>query len=534
MPPDSPTPHPGLTSAAADALLARHGPNTLPRAPGPRPWTVLARQFIDPLVALLLAAIVIAVLLGQPLDAAAIAVVVGLNAVLGFVQEWRAERTLDALRTLLVAEVTVIRDGQRVRLPSPAIVPGDVVLLAAGDRVPADLEVLEASDLALDESVLTGESLPVAKHPGEALLASTNVVAGRAEGIVTRTGAATEFGRISHLTATIDRGATTLQRSLGALARGIGIAAILLALAVMGLGLWLGRDLGEMVMVALSLAVSIVPEGLPAVVTVTLALGAGAMARRRALVRRLQAVETLGAASVICTDKTGTLTENVMTAVELWTPRGTHPVTGTGYAPAGEIGGPDAAALLRVAGTCNDADLRRTGDGWTLVGDPTEGALLALARKATMPEDTRLAERPFDSDRKMMSVLADGPDGRRLLLKGAPEAVLAVCDRTDGAASLDDAHQAAQAMAARGLRVLALASRPEAAEDLTEENLTLHGFAGLIDPPRAEIRDAVALAHAAGVTRVMNPGDGPVTAQAIGAQLGIGGTVVTGAQLEKM
>ncbi|WP_298432414.1 cation-transporting P-type ATPase [uncultured Jannaschia sp.] len=530
-----PTSRTGLTCAAARARLDEHGPNALPRASGPRPWTVMARQFRDPLVALLLAAIAIALLLGQPLDAGAIAVVVVLNAALGFVQEWRAERTLDALRDLLVAEATVVRDGQRLRVPAQDIVPGDVVVLTAGDRVPADLTVLDARSLAVDESVLTGESLPVAKAVDAPLMASTTVVAGRAEGVVTRTGIDTEFGQISRLTASVDRSQTSLQRSLAALARGIGIAAVAVALAVMGLGLWLGRALGEMVMVALSLAVSIVPEGLPAVVTVTLALGAGAMARRRTLVRRLQAVETLGAASVICTDKTGTLTENVMTAVELWTPRGTHPVAGTGYAPEGRIGGLDGApALLRVAGGCNDAELRQTADGWALIGEPTEGALMALARKAPAPEDFRLAERPFDSDRKMMAVLVDGPGGRALLVKGAPETVLDACTETDGGASLAEAAAAAEAMAARGLRVLALASRPEPGEDLSETGLTLHGFAGLIDPPRPEVRGAVAKALAAGVTPIMITGDGPVTAQAIGAQLGIGGTVVTGPALDAM
>ncbi len=526
----------GLTDADAKARLAQFGPNALPRGQGPRAPVVLLRQLADPLVLLLLAAIGVALALGQGVDAAAIAVVVVLNAALGFVQEWRAERTLEALRNLMVADVTVRRNGVLVRLPSSQIVPDDLVLLAAGDKVPADIEVVEARELRVDESVLTGESVPVAHALGDTLRASTSVVAGRAEGVVRATGAGTEFGRISRLTAGIERHATELQRNLSNLARNIGVAAILLALAILGLGVWLAYGLGEMVMIALSLAVSIVPEGLPAVVTVTLALGAGAMARRRALVRRLRAIETLGAASVICTDKTGTLTENAMTVVELWAPTGSYEVTGTGYAPEGRIKGPGwPDRLLHVAASCNDAELRQTPDGWTLVGEPTEGALLTLAAKAGTARAPRRGERPFDSDRKMMSVLVDDEDGRRLLVKGAPEAVLAGCSGADGS-TLDvaAAQAAADAMAAKGLRVLALASRSEPGDDLTEAALTLHGFAGLIDPPRPEVGDAVALAQSAGVTPIMITGDSPVTAAAIGERLGIAGQTVTGTDLEAM
>lgn len=535
--------NPGLDPQTARLLLDKHGPNTLPRSSGPSAGRLLTRQFLSPLVLLLIVAAGIAVALGETIDAIAIAVVVILNAALGFIQEWRAERTIEALRDLLVAEATVRRGSVLMRVAASDIVPDDVVLLVAGDKVPADIAVTHSMGLRLDESSMTGESAPVDVDIADVIHAATTVVAGRAEGIVVRTGALTEFGRISRMTADVERGQTDLQRALADLARGIGIAAVLLALGVMGLGLWTGRTLAEMVMVSLSLAVSMVPEGLPAVVTITLALGAGAMARRRTLVRRLQAVETLGAASVICTDKTGTLTENVMTATEIWTPDGTFRVEGTGYAPKGRIigDGPVPALLLRVANGCNDATIQEEAGEWQLVGEPTEGALMVLSRKGDIAfSDVRLAERPFDSDRKMMSVVAQAQDGRHLFVKGAPEMVISASTILGSAdIPMDEKAQntvalAADGMAARGLRVIALAARAEPGVDTTEAGLTLLGLVGIIDPPRPEVRAAVAEALSAGVTPIMITGDGPVTAAAIGAELGIGGTVVTGADLDDL
>ncbi|CTQ50361.1 cation-translocating P-type ATPase [Jannaschia donghaensis] len=540
VPPQSST---GLSEADAASRLSSVGPNRLPHTPGAHPLRLLARQFVSPLVILLIAAAGVAMALGQLIDAAAVAVVVVLNGLLGFVQEWRAERTLEALRDLMVTETTVRRDNVVRRIPTEDVVPGDVVILTAGDRVPADLVVATGTDVTLDESVLTGESLPVARRAGDTLHASTILVAGRAEGVVKATGGATEFGRISAMTAAVDRGQTALQRSLGGLAKVIALVAVALAFGVLGFGVWAGRPFSEMVMVALSLSVSMVPEGLPAVVTITLALGAGAMVRRHALVRRLQAVETLGAASVICTDKTGTLTENVMTAVTLWTPGGDFRISGTGYAPEGAITGDGSVpvAALRVARLCNDAALRPTDDGWAMTGDPTEAALLSMALKGEVDDPgLRLAERPFDSDRKMMSVLAQGSDWRLLLVKGAPEVVIAASSALgdpDAAMTQErrrQANAAADAMAARGLRVIALASRVEDGDDLSETDLTLHGLAGLIDPPRPEVRAAVARAVAAGVQPLMITGDGAVTARAIADDLGMSGDIMTGAELEDM
>ncbi|KIT14314.1 cation-translocating P-type ATPase [Jannaschia aquimarina] len=533
----------GLTSAEAARRLAADGPNALPRSRGTGALRLLSNQFGSPLIVLLIAATIVSAALGHLVDAAAIGLIVLLNAALGFVQEWRADRTLETLRNLLVTYATVRRDGAPRTVPAQNLVMGDVILLAAGDKVPADLEVTHAVDLMLDESVLTGESLPISRGLGDTLRASSNVVAGRAEGHVIATGSSTEFGRISHMTAQIDRGQTSLQRSLAGLARTIAMAAIGMAGLVLLIGLWTGRPLGEMFMVSLSLSISMVPEGLPAVVTVTLALGAGAMARRRALIRRLQAAETLGAASVICTDKTGTLTESVMTVTRLWTPDGDFEVSGTGYTPEGTITGPAPEPLyaLRVARLCNDAALRRAGDGWQMDGDPTEGALLAMAMKGGDDvHGSRMAERPFDSERRMMSVLSQGEDWRRLLVKGAPEAILSECTHigADDRPMTDDgrrqAEEAATAMASNGMRVIALASRAEKGRDLSETGLTLHGLAGLIDPPRPEVRAAVAEAISAGVRPIMITGDGAVTASAIASQLGMEGRVLTGAEIEEL
>lgn len=551
----------GLTSAQAQERLTTQGRNELAKVRQTSALVIFLRQFTGFLVVILIAAGLIAAVMGEVIDALAIGLVVILNGVLGFVQEWRAETALNALQNMLATSARVLRDGIEQMIDTRDIVPGDLVLLEAGDKVPADLSILTAAQLRVDESILTGESFPVEKDPADPearLFMGTAVVAGRAEGVVTATGAGTEFGKIADLTGSVTRKPTHLQVKLGQLAKQMGAVAIGAATLILAVGLYVGRPLGEMFMTALSLAVAVVPEGLPAVVTITLALGASAMVRQKALARRLQAVETLGAATVICTDKTGTLTEDAMTAAELWLPGRVLSVTGTGYDPAGRIeehgrrlraaDDPDLADLLETALLCNHARLHRDAGHWTMVGDPTEGALVTLAYKGWCPlppSDAALAELPFSSDRKRMAVLAQGPKGHVLHVKGAPEVVLTLCSsyRRKGqthvmtpAARLQF-HEAYEGLARQGLRVIALAraSQSDAQLPAEESDLEFLGFAGLIDPPRPEVKAAIAGCRSAGIKVIMITGDSPLTARAIAGQLELDvDRVITGPEVETM
>lgn len=553
-------PHPkGLTSTDVEQARALHGWNELPRAPR-TPWfMVLLRQFTGTLVLILLAAAGIALALGEEIDALAIGLVVLLNGVLGFIQEWRAETALKALRSMLTPTALVMRDGAEKVIPARELVPGDLVFVAAGDSVPADIDLVSAVELRVEESVLTGESVPVDKTVGGAdgtgaLLMGTGVSMGRSEGVVTAIGSATSLGRIAELTDTVGPKVTNLQSLLARLARQLGMAALLIGAAVVGLGTAVGRPLFDMFMTGLSLAVAIVPEGLPAVVTITLALGASAMARKNALARRLQAVETLGAASVICTDKTGTLTENKMTATEVWTYGKAYTVTGTGYDPSGHIAAdgariraaddPVLAQILETGLYCNHASLHRRGGAWEMVGAPTEGALVTLAYKGWAPLvsiDAATSERPFSSERKMMSVIAPAEGHHRLHTKGAPEAVLAAASHVltpDGIVDLTpeirrEITVAQEATASQGLRIIALGARDTRPGDLEEDRLTYLGHVGMIDPPRPEVKAAIASANRAGIRVIMITGDSPITARAIAKSLGMGNPrCIRGADLD--
>lgn len=549
----------GLTTQEALAAQKLHGWNELPVVARSGPLRVWLRQFSSFLVLILIVAAAIALALGEKVDAITIGLVVMLNAALGFVQEWKAETALASLRKMLSPQAMVLRDGQEQMIPARDIVPGDILVLSPGAKVAADGIVVRAAELQVDESVLTGESVPVAKDGGKSgrnVFAGTSVIAGRAEARVTATGAKTEFGKIAHLTGSVGPKTTNLQNKLGQLARQLGTAALLVAAAVTGLGLLLGRDLAEMVMTGLSLSVAMVPEGLPAVVTITLALGAAAMVRQNALARRLQAVETLGAASVICADKTGTLTENKMTATQVWTMDRSYDVTGTGYDPAGHIAvdgariraadDPVLAALLQVGLYCSHARLNREGDHWQMTGAPTEGALITLGYKGwcDLPNERGLlAEIPFSSARKRMSVLYQSENETSVLTKGAPEQVLEVCTQVmtqTGVRALlpvdhDAILQAFHDLAGQGLRVIGLARRTADDKQMTEEALTFLGLVGLIDPPRSEVRDAISLARAAGIKVIMITGDSPITAGAIANQLSLNVTQhLTGADLDKL
>ncbi|NNE82120.1 MAG: cation-transporting P-type ATPase [Silicimonas sp.] len=535
----------GLTQSQVLAARKQSGWNELPAAESAGPFRVLLRQFSSFLVMILVVAAGVAFLLGEWIDTATIGMVVFLNAVLGFVQEWKAETALKSLRKLLSPQAMVIRDGMEQSIPAKEIVPGDILVLAPGAKVAADATLIRLSDLAVDESILTGESMPVNKsmeNGDTGVFAGTSITSGRAEAQVTATGQNTEFGRIAHLTGSIGTKTTNLQHKLGQLARQLGVAALLVAAGVTLLGIVLGREPVEMVMTGLSLSVAMVPEGLPAVVTITLALGATAMVRQNALARRLQAVETLGAASVICTDKTGTLTENKMTATRVWTLDRAYEVTGTGYDPAGHIEAEGQrlraqdddvlAALLHTGLYCNHARLDRDGTTWTMIGEPTEGALVTLAYKGwcDLPNQrSLLAELPFSSDRKRMSVLYQSPQDAAILTKGAPEQILDMS--TDvltqtGQRALTDADRTAiteayQSMASKGLRVIAIARRSAPDQRIVEEDLTFLGLVGLIDPPRTEVRAAITSAQSAGIRVIMITGDSPLTATAIANQLGL-------------
>ena len=571
------TPDTGLTAADAAGRLEHHGPNRLPPPKTVGPWKRFLRQFDNVLIYVLLASAATTAALGHPVDTAVILGVVLINAIIGFVQEGRAESALAAIRDLLSLRACVLRDGERREIAAEELVPGDRVLLASGDKVPADLRLVSVRSLRVQEAALTGESEPVEKDTAavaaDAALgdrrcmaySGTLVTYGQAQGLVVATGADTEIGRISALLAQVEPLTTPLLEQINRFGRWLTGVILILAAATFLFG-WLVRGLPwpDMFLAAVGLAVAAVPEGLPAVMTITFAIGMQRMARRRAIVRRLPAVETLGSVTVICSDKTGTLTQNAMTVKSVVAPGGeTWMVEGVGYAPEGHLsrnGEPveaatvgAALAIARAGQLCNDARLRRSEAGdWSIEGDPTEGALLTLARKlgidiqaleATQP---RLDSIPFESEHRYMATLHRDGDGARLFVKGAPERVLGMCAderHGDGVRALAGDWQARiDALAALGQRVLALAERrfDTAPDELTHElagsGLTLLGLLGIIDPPRPEAVAAVHDCHTAGVRVKMITGDHAITARAIATELGLGpnGRVMTGAEVERL
>jgi calcium-translocating P-type ATPase len=555
----------GLTKDEAARRLDEHGPNVLEDAPPTHPLVVVLRQFRSPLIYILLAATVVTLLLEEFLDAAVIAAVLVLNATIGFTQERRAEGAVRALMGLVVPHARVVRDGAEWEIDSRELVPGDIVVLEPGARVPADLRLVWTNSLEIDESLLTGESAPVRKGVPAVEVAApladrrsmsytgSVVTVGRGRGLVVATGSATELGAIAGLVRSEETAATPLQRRMSRFASIVGIAVGIASVLAFGSGVALGGDVGDMFLTAVALAVAAIPEGLPVVFTVTLAVGVRRMARRNAIVRRLPAVETLGSTTVIGSDKTGTLTENRMTVRTIWTPDGTaHDIT--------DEGTPSTGAALRaalVAGVlANEADAVRTSEGLRTTGDPTEVALLVAAINCGVdPELTReahpmFAEIPFESERRYAAAITerDAGDGIRheVHAKGAPERIVAMCTAMlvgDEIVPIDPEAvlEAADSMAGRGERVLALAHRSlphliANGDDVPEPNdLVLVGLQGMIDPPRAGVREAIATCRRAGVRVVMITGDHAVTARAIADDLGIGdgtaGEVLTGADL---
>ncbi|MEH6774711.1 MAG: HAD-IC family P-type ATPase, partial [Cereibacter changlensis] len=484
-------------------------------------------------------------------DTGVILAVVLANAIIGFLQEGKAEAAMAAIRGMLAPRAAVLRGGQRVSVDGADLVPGDIVLLEAGDKAPADLRLLEARGLAAQEAILTGESVPVEKSSAPVaagaalgdrrsmLWSGTLVTQGTARGLVVATGTATEIGRIGGLLAGVEQLTTPLVAQIDHFARWLSFLILLVAGLLLAWGYHVGHmPFAELFMAVVGVAVAAIPEGLPAVMTITLAIGVQAMARRNAIIRRLPAIEAIGSVSVICTDKTGTLTRNEMVVAAAETAEGSFAVGGEGYAPEGAITPEgDLAALARAAALCNDAALHRRGGLWMVEGDPMEGALLAFAGKVAGNHSARrLDALPFDSRHRFMAVLSEGPQGRVTHVKGAPERVLRMCAGVD----LPHWHERAEALARRGLRVLALAKRPETGGRIhpaaLEGGLTFLGLVGLIDPPRPEAVAAIADCRAAGIRVKMITGDHAGTAAAIAAQIGLANPhrVLTGADLDRL
>ena len=560
----------GLAQEEAARRLAAHGPNELAAAPPRHPLLRLLDQFNNALIGFLLAAAVAAGLMGHHVDAAVIVVVVMVNAIVGFVQEGRAEQALAAIRAMVSPHASVLRGGRRTSVRAADLVPGDIVLLEPGDRVPADLRLLQARGLLIDEAILTGESVAAHKHDApvteQAALgdrtsmafSGTLVTAGQGRGVVVATGADTQIGRISGLIGQVQQLTTPLLRQINAFGRRFTLVAILSAALLFVVAVLLrGYGWEEALMVVVALAVGVVPEGLPAVITITLAIGVQRMAARRAAVRRLPAVETLGATSVICSDKTGTLTRNEMTVQRIVTADQTLMVDGAGYAPEGTLSAapaPAARALIRAGLLCNDAQLRQADGVWRPEGDAMEAALVALAIKAGLDPRTFRASHPrtdaipFDARYRFMATLNTAGDGTAALyVKGAPERLLELCTAqlgAAGAAPLDAGFWQARidAAAAEGERVLGFAMRrmPPRTSPLheadVETDLVFLGLVGLIDPPREEARAAVAECRRAGIAVKMITGDHAATATAIARQLGLADApeTVTGAELDEV
>ncbi|MCP5329851.1 MAG: HAD-IC family P-type ATPase [Pseudomonadales bacterium] len=560
----------GLRGSEAQERAAHYGPNRLP-APPPMPaWKRLLNQFRSLFIYVLLGSAILSYLLGHLVDAGVILAVVLINALIGFIQEGKAEAALQSILTLSTTHCLVLRDGRLHSLDSTELVPGDVVSLQPGDRVPADMRLLQSKDLRSDESALTGESQPCEKCcdtlPGDTALAErhnmlflgTMIVAGSARGLVTHTGTATQIGTINTLVNTVPAQATPLQKQLAALARQLTLAVLVLcAITVLyGMGVH-GYGFGEMLQSAIAIAVAAIPEELPAIVTIVLAIGVIRMARSNALVRRLPAVEVLGSVDIICTDKTGTLTANVMSVRALATAALDVQLSGEGYAPEGKLSAYDPAwqdtlahaALLSQL--CNDASIDQDEQGhWQVHGDPTEGALLGFAGKLIDTRDLqqhypRLDSLPFETERRYMATLHATPQGDTLIaLKGAPERLLQMCSMqwgTQGPEALNtEAWEAKiRTLASAGMRVMALAGKRGSQTQLRHEDVAegmeMIALLGISDPPRTEAIDAIAECHRAGIRVKMITGDNPLTALAIGRELGLNTSrVLTGKELDAL
>jgi len=563
----------GLTRSEAARRLEEFGPNELQGAGTVSPWSILFEQFKNVLIIILLIATALSAFLGHGVEAIAITIIVLFAVGLGFIQEYRAERAIEALRQMAAPAATVIRDGRERRIPAHDLVPGDLILLATGDKVPADVRLVEAVNLQTVEAALTGESAPIEKHilplEDESLptgdrknmaYAGTTVTYGRGRAVVVATGMTTEFGKIARMLEDVETLKTPLQQNLDRVGKTLARFAFAIVLIIVGLGIFRGQPFVEMLIFGVALAVAVVPEALPAVVTISLALGVKRMVRRNALVRRLPAVETLGSTSVICSDKTGTLTKDEMTARRLFVSGETLEISGTGYEPQGtfsksgsgvELSEP-LTLLLRVAALASDARVERSeaDDKWEVKGDPTEAALVVAAAKAGLDKTEldsrfpRVSEIPFTAETKRMTTFHETPEGLMACAKGAPEVIVESCSfvlTQNGEEKLDQIRrievlEVARLMAEEALRVLAIAYKPNAKPNEAEQEMTLLGLVGMIDPPRPEAQAAVRECEDAGIRVIMITGDHPLTAKAVADELGLSkkGLVVTGLEIDQM
>ncbi|MBC7765381.1 MAG: cation-translocating P-type ATPase [Hyphomonadaceae bacterium] len=576
----------GLSQAEVQAQTKFFGLNVLTEKKKISPLKLLLAQFKDMMVLILLASTVLSIVMGEMTEALAIIAIVVINAVLGFMQEFRTEKTMDALKDLAAPTARVVREGKLVHIPAKQLVPNDVIFIQAGDRIPADAKLLEVASLQVDESILTGESLPVEKtitgqNTKPYIYMGTLVTKGKAKAMVVATGMRTEMGKIADMLQGIEDEQTPLQIRLNQLGKLIAYGCLAICAIVSLTGILRGEPIFDMLITGISLAVAAVPEGLPAIVTIALALGVGRMLKRNALIRKLTAVETLGCAGVVCSDKTGTLTENKMTVKKLYTYDNTVAVSGSGFDRKGdfyvngvEVEGRKIEAIrlaLEISTLCNNAEItvgvqKETGEGrfkrfnitrdvWQVDGDPTEGALLIAAAKAGILKEelltyTRIVQEiPFDSDRKCMSVVLKNEKGMRVMTKGAPDIILEKCSSIltkHGVVALTGSMhkqimQANDEMAEQALRVLAMAYKELARANVNsaeiEQNLVFVGLSGMIDPPRLEAYEAVRKCKKAGIKPVMITGDYKGTAAAIAKELGIlknDDLVLTGKELDQM
>jgi len=566
----------GLSQEEAQKRLEQFGPNELVEKEKISPWAIFLEQFKSFLIIILLIAVVLSAVLGEVFDAILIAAIVFFACGLGFVQEYRAERAMEALKRMAAPLASVLRDGKEEEISAQELVPGDMILLRTGDKIPADARLIEAVNLKTDEASLTGESVPIEKISdpieGEVnvgdrrntVFMGTAAVYGRATAMVTATGMATEFGKIAGMLQEVKAERTPLQINLDKLGKWIGIGALILCFVLAGLGIMRGHEILEMFIWGVALAVAAVPEALPAVVVISLALGVRRMVKRHALIRRLPAVETLGGTTFICSDKTGTLTQDQMTVRRIYVDGKLIDVTGVGYEPEGEFyldgtalaPGQDLAlqTLLEISALCNDTSLASVNGTWGIKGDPTEGALVVAAAKAGLwqkdlsSQCPRLGEIPFSSETKRMTIVHQSPRGKIACSKGAPEVILSSCshicsngqERELTDEDRNNILSAAQEMAGNALRVLGMAYKqlPHAAviNEAIEQDMVFVGLAGMIDPPREEVKEAVKLCDHAGIKSVMITGDHKLTAIAIAKELGLlkEGVALSGAEIDNL
>ena len=555
----------GLSQSEAEERIKKYGPNAIEGAAKIHPLQILADQFKSPLVWILIIAMLISVFMKEYTDFYVILAIVILNAVLGFIQEYKAEEAIAALQKMISLKAIVMRSGMQKEVDASKLVPGDLLILETGEKVPADARVIDSINLQTQEAALTGESMPIKKittifHKNIAVADRINMIfngtiitQGRGRAIVTATGMSTEIGKIAKLIKETKPEATPLQKKLLHLSEFVGIAVIAIALIVFAAGVFYGNPMFSMFLAAVALAVAAIPEGLPAVVTVSLAIGVKRMAKRNALVRKLPSVETLGACSVICSDKTGTLTHNEMTVKKIYANDEIISVSGSGYDPEGRFSrNPDQFKELLLAGILNnDANLKKEDNVWSVLGDPTEAALLVSAKKAKLDTENlqvkckRLGEIGFTSERKCMTTLNKVGTKYKAYTKGAPEIVLSLCNRAliDGKVIRISREQKEKILAvneefAKGaLRVLGFAYKDVEGKVATkdiEQNMIFLGLQGMIDPPRPEVKEAIQKCTTAGIKVVMITGDHKATAMAIAKELGMKGKAVTGMDLDHL